>query len=55
MNEYLQIILTAIATGIGTGTGVAIGTYFTNKALIQNIDRLEKLLRMNKREKDATL
>jgi predicted choloylglycine hydrolase len=51
MNEYIQIILTAIATGIGTGAGIAIGTYFANKALIQNIDRLEKLLRMNRREK----
>jgi hypothetical protein len=30
MDEFLQIIVTAILTGIGMGAGIAIGTYFAN-------------------------
>jgi predicted choloylglycine hydrolase len=45
MNEYLQIIINAVATGVGMGAGIAIGTYFANKTFIQNLDRIEKALR----------
>jgi hypothetical protein len=51
LNEYLQIILTAILTGIGMGTGIAIGTYFANKALIQNVEKLVTAIKNNTEEK----
>jgi len=55
MNEYFQIILTAILTGMGTGSGVAIGTYFANKALIQNMEKLVAAIKMNgEQKKEAT-
>jgi predicted choloylglycine hydrolase len=44
MNEYLQIVLTATVTGLGTGLGMAIGTYFANKALIQNLEKIAKTI-----------
>jgi len=31
MNEYVQIVLTALLTGVGMGTGIAVGTYFVKR------------------------
>ncbi len=57
MNEYIQIIVNAIATGVGMGAGIAIGTYFANKTFIQNVDRIASALKAkqnNEKEKEET-
>ena len=48
MSDYIEIVLMAILTGVGTGTGIAIGTYFANKALIQNVERLVNTIKNTK-------
>ncbi len=48
MTEYFEIVLNALFLGFGTGTGIAIGTYFVNKALIQNIERIVDAVKNNK-------
>jgi hypothetical protein len=41
-----------IITGTGTGVGIAIGTYFANKALIQNLEKLVETIRTNGEKKE---
>jgi hypothetical protein len=53
MTDYFQIILTAMLTGIGTGLGIAIGTYFANKALFQNFERIIEVLKSEKKNGKA--
>jgi len=48
MTDFLEIILTAIVTGMGMGAGVAVGTYFANKGLIRNIERIVEAVKNNK-------
>ena len=48
MNEYVQIVLTALLTGVGMGTGIAVGTYFVNKALIQNVEKIVVAIKNNR-------
>ena len=47
MSDYVQIVLTAVLTGVGTGVGIAVGTYFANRALIQNVERLVNQIKKN--------
>jgi len=50
MNEYIQIVLTAVLTGMGMGAGIAIGTYFANKTLIQNIEKIVEAVKQIKKD-----
>ena len=43
--SVFDVILNASITGLGSGAGVAIGTYFAQKTLIENLEKLK-----NKRE-----
>ena len=41
MNEYIQITINALFTGIG----VAIGTYYANTYIIKRINKFEKKIK----------
>ena len=38
----IETIISGIITGLGTGLGAAVGTYFAQKGLIKNFEKLDK-------------
>ena len=53
MNDYVVMLLTALVTGVGIGAGTAIGTYFANKALIKNWERIAIAIANSKKKDDG--
>ena len=48
IETIIQPTINALLTALGTGAGIAIGTYASNKLLIEHIEK-----RLNKKKKKA--
>jgi hypothetical protein len=44
----IETIFGAAVTGLGSGAGVAVGTYFSNKLVVEHLKKIEKKLKVKK-------
>jgi predicted choloylglycine hydrolase len=47
-NVYLGIALNALFAGLGTGIGIALGSYLSNKHILNLPKRIKKMLKRKK-------